>query len=271
MRAHLNMFKIHDLLKTNDIAKMDKKIILRKITGFTDAQLISRDDYSLTKDQLVKYQDYLERVKAKEPLAYIVRGKEFYSRQFKVTPDTLIPRPETELLIDEIIKLAMPNARIIDLGTGSGCIAITCKLERPDLDIVATDYSIPALEVAKFNAVNLGANVQFIQSDWYEAVNGKFNLIVSNPPYIEFSDEHLAELTYEPKTALTDFADGLQCIRKIISGAEEYLTANGWLLIEHGFDQGSKVRELFEMAEFIDIKTIQDYAGLDRITLGKIN
>jgi release factor glutamine methyltransferase len=263
------MTTIRDLSRASELTKLDTRVLLAYVTGFTTAQLISRDDYILTELQLAKYQELYIRAKEGEPIAYLIGYKEFYGRKFCVTNDTLIPRPDTELLIDKVIELAPHKANLLDLGTGSGCIAITCNLERTDIKTIAVDKSNAALVIARINAQTLNAPTVFIESDWFSNVTGKFDIIASNPPYIEAQDTHLAALRYEPQSALTDFADGLSCIRIIISQSVNYLKNNGWLIIEHGYNQGTAVREIFSKHKFSDIVTVKDYARLDRITLGK--
>ena len=259
---------LRSLMANSLLPRLDTRVLLQHITGFSQAQLISRDDSCLNDVQLATFQSYQQRALAGEPIAYILGCKEFYGRDFMVNPATLIPRPETELLVDKVIELAPQNARIIDLGTGSGCIAITCQLERNDLNVVAIDVSHDALQVARQNAQQLGAKVELISSNWFESVDGEFDIIVSNPPYIESDDEHLANLQYEPLTALTDFADGLAHIRVICAQSQKYLQNNGWLLIEHGYNQGLSVREIFKNNNFENVQTIRDYANLERFTIG---
>lgn len=263
------MTRLRDLLVQQDISRLDNRVLLSQVTGFSFAQLISRDDYELTRNQLQHYQAWYLRALAGEPLAYILGKKEFYSREFQVTPDTLIPRPETELLVEEVLELASQNARIVDLGTGSGCIAISTKLERPDLSVLAVDKFSAALAVARKNAVNLSADVEFVESDWFSTLRGKFDIIVSNPPYIEVDDPHLQHLQFEPQTALSDFGDGLSCIRMIAAGVNQFLNFNGWLVVEHGYNQALAVQEIFRRVGLSQVITLQDYAGLDRITLGQ--
>ncbi|MBP9743657.1 MAG: peptide chain release factor N(5)-glutamine methyltransferase, partial [Burkholderiales bacterium] len=205
------------------------------------------------------------------PLNYIVGYREFYSRRFRVTGNTLIPRPETELLVDEVLKLSprvQDGASVLDLGTGSGVIAVSIKLELPHFKVDAVDKFPQTLAIAQFNAKNLNAEVNFYISNWYTNIKNQYDIIVSNPPYIAKDDKHLANLTFEPQAALTDFGDGLGCLRHIIGEAANYLKLNGWLIVEHGFDQGQSVRNFYANAGFIKIKTIQDYASLDRITIG---
>lgn len=266
------MTTLRELLICNDgVDKLDKQVWLGKITGFSRAQLISRDDYCLTPQQLQEYQGGIVRLKSGEPLAYLLGTKEFYSREFKVTSATLIPRPETELLIDEVLQRVKRAGAVLDLGTGSGCIAITVKLERPDLSVVAVDFSAEALAVAAENAQRHHVDVKFVLSDWFSGIGCKdrFDIIASNPPYIEKDDHHLQNLSHEPLTALTDFADGLACIQQIAARAPQYLDTDGWLLVEHGYDQGLAAREIFGQAGLQNIATIADYAGIERITLGQ--
>lgn len=245
------------------------KYLLRYVLNMTAAQLIINNDYELNDKELANYQELYQKWRDDSfPLSYISGIREFYSRDFKVTSDTLIPRQETELLVDFIIAMAKHGARILDLGTGSGILAITCKLERPDLDVTAVDKYIDTLLVAKENAKNLDADVNFIISDWFNGVDGVFDLIVSNPPYIEEDSKYLVNLKHEPLYALTDFADGLSHYRRIITSASKYLYRNGYLLFEHGATQGSAIRLLMIKHGFINVKTMFDYAQLERITVG---
>ena len=261
---------LRDLLRQNIIDRTDNRVLLMYITGFNHARLLAYDDYVLTQEQVENYNRLVQRVQSGEPLAYIVGYKEFYSRQFKVTPATLIPRPETELLVEQVLAKTQLGAKVLDLGTGSGCIAITLKLERSDLGVTAIDKFADALAVAQQNAARMQAEIEFVCSDWYSSFEEQqFNIIVSNPPYIEVSDEHLTALSYEPQSALTDFGDGLSCIRNIVSLSRKHLLPDGWLMIEHGYDQGAAVREIFIKNGLNDVTTILDYAELERITIGK--
>lgn len=271
MYCSLSLF-LRDLLRQNIIDRTDNRVLLMHITGFSHARLLAYDDYVLTQLQVETYHQLVQRVQNGEPLAYIVGYKEFYSRQFKVTPDTLIPRPETELLVEQVLAKAQHGAKVLDLGTGSACIAITLKLERPDLFITAVDKFADTLQIAQQNADNLHAEIEFVCGDWYSSLGKQqFDIIVSNPPYIEANDEHLTALSYEPQSALTDFADGLSCIREIVRLSHEHLLPNGWLLIEHGYDQGELVREIFTKNGLNNVFTIRDYADLERITIGMSN
>jgi len=203
-------------------------------------------------------------------------GREFYGRWFEVGPDVLIPRPETEHLVEAVIGHLPANGQVWDLGTGSGAVAVTVALERTDAAVRASDISSGALAIARKNAETLGARVEFALGLWFETDKTssedkhRFDVIVSNPPYIEAGDEHLSQgdLRFEPQTALTDFADGLSCIRELAQRAPEFLKEGGWLLLEHGYNQGAAVRQILTANGFAEVSTQQDLAGLDRLTLG---
>lgn len=215
-----------------------------------------------------------------EPLAYLLGEKEFYGRAFAVTPDVLVPRPETELLVDLALERMralvdesrkLDGPRVLDLGTGSGCIAVTLALECPAAQVTATDASAGALAVARRNAERLGAAVAFRSGDWYDALpaDAEFDLIVSNPPYVAAGDPHLHDLRFEPSQALTDGRDGLTCLRAITAGAGRRLAPRGWLLVEHGYDQAAAVGALFARSG-LDAETRADGAGHPRVTLGQV-
>ncbi|MCC2625826.1 MAG: prmC [Burkholderiales bacterium] len=259
---------IKQILQNSKLSKLDTKILLGHILGFSKVELVTCNDYQLNEEQYDSYLELYDKCLHGMPIAYILGYKEFYSHKFRVTPDTLIPRPETELLVDMVLQLAKPGDRILDLGTGSGCIAISCKLENKMLDITATDMYAQTLMVAKDNAITLGAEIRFIQSDWFNNIDGIYDIIVSNPPYIVGDDDHLRALAFEPQHALTDFADGMSNIKKIITTAQRHL--QGYLLLEHGYDQGRATLGLMQNNGYKNVRTIKDYAGQDRITLGKI-
>ena len=194
-----------------------------------------------------------------EPVAYIVGEREFFSLEFKVTPAVLIPRPETELLVEFALEQIAPDSacRVLDLGTGSGCIAISIAQHRPHADIVAVDASVAALEIARDNARRHAVTaIEFVQSDWFGALSGRqFDLIVANPPYVAADDPHLerGDVRFEPAAALTGGGDGLACIRLIVASAPQYLRTGGWLAFEHGYDQSERVRELLATAGFVTV------------------
>jgi len=208
-----------------------------------------------------------------EPLAYLLGEREFYGRAFTVSPDVLVPRPETELLVDLALERmrALGRPRVLDLGTGSGCIAVTLALECPAAHVTATDASAGALAVARRNAERLGAVVAFFSGDWYDAlpVDATFDLIVANPPYVAAGDPHLEELRFEPAQALTDGGDGLACLRAIATGARGRLAPRGWLLVEHGYDQAAAVAALFARSG-LGAEAHADVAGHLRVTVGQV-
>ena len=257
-------------------AKLEARVLLGHALGVERAWLIAHEHDELPVLLLEKYESLLARRLAGEPVAYILGAKEFFGRSFKVTPDVLIPRPETELLVELALeKLPLDrSACILDLGTGSGCIAITLALERPDCEVLAVDQSAAALAVAQENASRLGAKLAFHLGSWYQALPhdaGKFDLIVSNPPYVAEHDSHLAALVHEPSRALTSGTDGLDDIRLIVKGAAVWLAPGGWLMFEHGWDQGEACRRLLQAAGFAAVETRADLAGIGRVTLGRLN
>ncbi|MGN6111507.1 MAG: peptide chain release factor N(5)-glutamine methyltransferase [Luteimonas sp.] len=215
------------------------------------------------------------RREAGEPVAYITGRRGFWRFDLRVTPDTLVPRPETELLVELALE-RLPEGkplRIADLGTGSGAIALALALERPAARVVAVDASAAALEVARGNARALGiGNVEFREGDWLRPLAGEtFDLVASNPPYIALGDPHLDDLRHEPALALTSGADGLDAIRAIVRDAPACLAAGGWLLLEHGLDQGPAVRALLASTGYADVATARDLEQRDRVTLGRYN
>lgn len=256
-------------------ARLEAQILIAHALDVNRAWLIAHDRDVLT----VAQQDAIERLIARrangEPVAYMLAEREFYGFSFKVTPDVLIPRPDTELLVEAALAKLPENSprRILDLGTGSGAIAITLALQRPLSTVLAVDASPVALAIAQDNARRLGAaNVACINGNWYTALDVKnFDIIVSNPPYIAASDPHLTsgDLRYEPRQALASGADGLDDLREIIAGAPAHLVEGGWLLLEHGCDQAAAVTALLQQHGFIDIRTLQDLAGLDRVSAGR--
>ena len=210
-----------------------------------------------------------------EPVAYILGEKEFYGHLFKVNPEVLIPRPETELLVEAALERLPQDrpARVLDLGTGSGCVAISVALARPDCEILAADASTGAVELAQQNAIQLDAgNVRFLASDWYSQLPAmNFDMIVSNPPYIASEDPHLGkgDLVHEPPHALGSGVDGLSAIRIIVAGAPSNLKPGGWLILEHGYDQSESCQTIFTDAGFERVFTLSDLAGQTRVTGGQ--
>ncbi len=260
-------------LESMDEAAIDADILLSHVMGKSRTWLKTWPEHILSKQQFSHYQESIERRKQGEPTAYIIGEKDFWSLTLKVTQDTLIPRPETELLVELALQRIPETSafKVADLGTGSGAIALALAKERPQAKVWALDMSEGALIVAQANAErNNINNVSFEQSNWLEGwQHGQLDMIVSNPPYVAPNDPHLADLVYEPVTALVAEDNGLSDIYTITQQAIQYLKPNGFLLFEHGYDQGSAVREVLHKAAFTEVETVKDYAGQDRVTLGK--
>ncbi len=253
----------------------DVEWLLAHVLGKPRSWLFAHADDPLPADVLAQFEALLVRREAGEPVAYLTGTRGFWTFDLAVTADTLIPRPETELLVEAALsKLPTGGAvRVADLGTGSGAIALAIASERPLAQLVATDRSEAALEVARGNAAVLGiGNIELRAGDWCAPLQGeRFDLIASNPPYIAEDDAHLAQgdLRFEPRQALTPGGDGLASIRAIIAGASMHLRPNGWLLFEHGHDQGAAVRGLMLQVGYAAVETRQDLEGRDRVTLGQ--
>jgi release factor glutamine methyltransferase len=248
--------------------RLEAQILLCHAIQQPRAYLAAHDRDPIPPEQAAAFAALLHRRLQGEPIAYILGGREFYGLDFKVTPAVLIPRPETELLVDLALERLPADrpCRVLDLGTGSGAVAVTLALHRPQTEVVAVDQSAAALEVARENAQRLGvSNLRLIQSDWYSALNGeKFDLIVSNPPYIAAADPHLAQgdVRFEPAVALASGADGLDDIRTI------HLYPAGWLLFEHGYDQAAACRDLLAQTGFQQVGSSADLAGIERVSYG---
>jgi release factor glutamine methyltransferase len=214
----------------------------------------------------------VERRLRGEPIAYIVGRREFFGLDFRVTDAVLIPRPDTELLVELALERLPQHGRVLDMGTGSGAIAVALAHTRRDAHVTALDVSPAALDIARQNAVNNGARVRLVQSDWFAAIEGeRFDMVVSNPPYIAAGDVHLSQgdLRFEPTGALTDHADGLSALRTIASGAPVHLEPGGWLLMEHGYDQAAQVRSLLAEQGYVDVASWRDLAGIERVSGGR--
>jgi release factor glutamine methyltransferase len=208
--------------------------------------LIAHDDAPLDVAQVDQFRHWLTRRASGEPVAYLLGQKEFYGLLLEVSPATLVPRPDTETLVDWALEWTPPQARVLDLGTGSGAIALAIQHSRPTAQLCATDASATALAVAQRNGERLGLSVEWLHGSWWQPVAGRrFELIVSNPPYIAEGDPHLPALRHEPRTALTAGPDGLDDLRLLVAGAAQHLQPGGWLLLEHGFDQADAVAALF--------------------------
>ena len=255
------------------IPAAEARLLLGDLLERSAAWLEAHREESLAADQLVQFRALVARRAAGEPIAYLLGRSEFYGRDFSVSPDVLIPRPETELLVDVAREKvgAGGTAKILDLGTGSGCIGITLALELPAAQVIAVDVAPAALVVARENASRLKAPVELLESDWFAALPPlRFDLIVANPPYVASGDPHLVtgDLRFEPAGALTDHADGLAAIRHIVTAAPAWLMPRGWLLFEHGYDQAVAARELLLAAGFVAIEQHRDLAGIIRVSGG---
>ncbi|HUA89747.1 MAG TPA: peptide chain release factor N(5)-glutamine methyltransferase [Steroidobacteraceae bacterium] len=250
---------------------LDAQLLLAHVMGATRAQLLAHPERALTAQQQSRFAALLERRRAGEPLAYLTGTREFWSLPLRVNPDVLVPRPETELLVERALALgADARARVADLGTGSGAIALALARERPRWQVVATDLSAPALAVARGNATALGLAVEFREGDWYAPLAGElFDLIVSNPPYVAAGDPALSALAHEPRQALTPGVDGLASLRTLAHGAAAHLRAGGWLLLEHGAAQGAAVRAELVLAGMRHVRSHPDLAGHERVTEGQ--
>ncbi|WP_188692427.1 peptide chain release factor N(5)-glutamine methyltransferase [Silvimonas amylolytica] len=260
-----------ELARDSGLERPDIHALFHHLGGYNRAFLITHGDEMAEPAFAEHFTRLAARRRAGEPVAYLLGEKEFYSLTFNVGPGVLIPRPDTELLVDLALERLPQGGALVDLGTGSGIIAITIAHERPDAVVTALDISDAALDIARGNAARLAPQVRVLQSDWYAALgDGQFAVIVSNPPYIEQDDPHLekGDLRFEPRSALTDEADGLAHIRTIIDGARTRLLPGGWLLFEHGFDQGLASRDLLDAAGFGAVQTWQDIAGMDRVSGG---
>ena len=266
--------RIADSQSASPLDALETRMLLMHVLGLSRVQLITQSEQPLSADQAERLNQLILRRVNGEPMAYILGEREFYGLDFYVTPDVLIPRPDTELLVELALQYAPKQSRLLDLGTGSGAIAIAVAQQRPDLTVLALDVSPAALKIAEKNAARhlAAGRVQLIQSDWYSAIaDQQFATIVSNPPYIVKDDQHLSQgdLRFEPLNALTDHADGLSAYRQIITGAGKHLAEGGWLLMEHGYDQSSAVQELLSAEGFSEIQSWPDLAGILRVSGGK--
>ncbi|AVP58627.1 peptide chain release factor N(5)-glutamine methyltransferase [Pulveribacter suum] len=253
------------------LARIDAQMLLLHLLQrplHERAWLLTHDGDALPGDALARYQALCARRAAGEPVAYLTGSKEFYGLALEVDARVLDPRPDTETLVDWALALAAPTARMADLGTGSGAIALALQSRRPLAQVLAVDASAAALAVAQANARRLGLPVQFAQGSWLQGIAGPFDVIVSNPPYIPAGDPHLAALGHEPLSALASGADGLDDIRAIVAQAPSRLARGGWLLLEHGWDQADAVQALLRAAGFDQVQSRHDLAGIARCSGG---
>lgn len=256
-------------------ARLEAEVLLLHLLRRPRAWLFAHADDELDASLAERYEDLLQRRLAGEPVAYLTGEREFWSLPLQVSAATLIPRADTERLVELALERLPPErgADVADLGTGSGAVALAIAKERPRARVVATDRSVAALAVAGGNARKLSiGNVEFVESDWFAGLRGRvFDLIASNPPYIAARDPHLlqGDLRFEPVGALASGADGLDDLRRIVDGACVHLRSGGWLLLEHGYDQGEAVRERLTAAGFADVATWRDLGGQERVSGGR--
>ena len=257
-------------------ASIDVRLLLQNVLGVSHAWLIAHSNNELTDAEAESFEQLLSRRLNGEPIAYILGVREFYGLPLKTTSSTLIPRSDTEILVEAALKKLPINqhVKVLDLGTGTGAVALAIAKNLPQSQVTAVDFSHEALSVAKENARNLGLErVRLLQSNWFASLkNQKFDVIVSNPPYISENDVHLTQgdLRFEPPTALASGQDGLDDIRRIIQVAPSHLNRNGWLILEHGYDQAEKVAELLTLSGFDQVSHVKDLAGTLRVTLGRM-
>ncbi|AWP53722.1 Release factor glutamine methyltransferase [Haemophilus influenzae] len=278
---------ITDLAQKNptENSKIDALVLLQHATGKSRTQILAFDDTEIDEKVRLKLTALLDRRLNGEPIAYILGEKEFWSLPLNVSKSTLIPRPDTEVLVEKALQISLekleqnpPHFRILDLGTGTGAIALAlaselssiCQKRQISLEIIGVDLMPDVVALAQSNAERNQLNVQFLQSRWFENITGQFDLIVSNPPYIDAQDEHLCQgdVRFEPLSALVANDEGYADLRYIIESASSYLNSNGVLLLEHGWQQGEKVRSIFQENHWEMVETVRDYGDNERVTLG---
>ncbi len=268
---------VRDLAADRDAAeaRREAQVLLGFALGVTRAWVTTHPDQAADSEAAARFRSLVALRVSGHPVAYLVGVKEFYGLPLRVTPDVLIPRPETEELVEAALeRLPRDDAlKVLDLGTGSGCIAIAIARQRPAAQVTAVDSSTPALALARENAAALDVEVEFLPSDWFAALGGRrFDLIVVNPPYVAADDPHLrrGDLRFEPRPALAAGADGLAELRRIVGAAPKYLRPRGWLLFEHGYNQAEACRDLLRNAGFGELVFRADIAGLPRIAGGRL-
>ena len=264
------MTTIAEILRNarDETERRDFEVLTAEALGVDRAYLYAHADEAPSAAGNARLQHMLRDYRAGTPVAYIIGRRAFWNLELDVSPAVLIPRPETELLVELALQRLPPHARVLDLGTGSGAIALAIKRERVDCAVTATDISEAALAMARGNAAKYRLEIELRAGDWYGAATGTFDAVLSNPPYVGSGDPHLDSLVSEPSLALIAGGDGLAALRIIIDGASMHLASGGWLIIEHGCDQGASVRHQFERAGFAAVETVRDGAEHERVTLG---
>ena len=260
---------VEEALRSAAIDLREARLLLAAASGFSEASVVAYPELELPAETEQRYLEFIARRARSEPVAYILGRKEFYGLELIVNPAVLIPRPETELLVE--LALQREFSSLVDLGTGSGAIALAIKHQRPKARVVAVEASAAALAVAKRNATRLGLEVEWVHGRWLEPLAGqRFDLIVSNPPYVADADPHLAQLGFEPRSALVSGTDGLDAIREITRTAAECLVPGGWLLLEHGMGQDAAVCALLSQAGLEEVDSCPDLARIPRVAGGKV-
>ncbi|HEX4522050.1 MAG TPA: peptide chain release factor N(5)-glutamine methyltransferase [Casimicrobiaceae bacterium] len=264
-------------LSASGLVPFEAKLLLAHVLGRDRAWLAAHAGEGISAEQAKTFEALARRRRNGEPVAYLIGRREFYGLDLEITPDVLIPRPETELLV-ELALARLPGdreTRVLDLGTGSGAVALAIAAARRNAQVVSTDVWRPALALAARNAARLGiGNVTFVESDWFDALpDERFDLVAGNPPYVAAGDPHLSEgdLRHEPRQALTPGGDGLSAIRTIVAAAPAHLARGAWLLLEHGHDQADVVGALYRGAGFVDVGAARDLAGIWRVSYGRIS
>jgi release factor glutamine methyltransferase len=261
--------RIDEVLRRSGIDAREARLLLAAASGFSEASVLAFPERDLPEETEGRFRELVRRRARGEPVAYILGRKEFYGLELAVNPAVMVPRPETELLVD--LALQRDFSSLVDLGTGSGAIALAIKRHRPAARVVAVEASAAALAVAQRNAARYGLQVEFRHGRWFEPLAGeRFDLIVANPPYVAEDDPHLPGLEFEPRAALTSGADGLDAMREIAREAPRHLAAGGWLLVEHGAGQEQAVQALLQQAGRAEVDSCPDLARIPRVAAGKV-
>ncbi|MDM4767679.1 peptide chain release factor N(5)-glutamine methyltransferase [Pelomonas sp. SE-A7] len=268
----MNLAQAQAQAQAAGLDRLETQLLLGTLLERDRSWLLIHGEDELAPEQQARFEDWLARRLAGEPLAYLVGEKEFHGLRLKVDRHTLVPRPDTEVLVDWALELVPEQqaAHVVDLGTGSGAIALALAHRRPQAQVAAVDFSAGALAMAQANGQALGLSVEWLAGSWFAPLAGRrFDLVVSNPPYIAGDDEHLAALSHEPLSALTPGGDGLESLREIVAYAPEHLAPGGWLLLEHGWDQPAAVADLLLARGFVDLACRRDLGGQARVSGGR--
>ena len=263
------------LATVRDVPRIECEVLLSEVLALSRAQILACPERPLAAAEQRSLERNVAALRAGQPLAYILGNREFWGLSFKVTPAVLIPRPETELLVELALQKAAQGGQLLDLGTGSGAIAVAIASERPDLTLTAVDISRSALAIAEENARTHDVVIEFVASDWFSNLSDSWDsdgwdMILANPPYIAEHDPHLPALQAEPQLALIAAEDGLYEIRRIVQNSPDYLRPGGCLMIEHGFDQAAAVREEMSAAGLVNVCSAEDLAAIERVTMGQL-